>query len=209
MSVSNPFSSTVIKFPDPRREHSSDITFDLSAPLEMQQQFFETGGLSFECLARTLRAAGIDPQGVPQTPDNIQRLAAVAQLFGIELPESDPLADDAGPNALPKWRLKRVTDYIEANICERLLLPDLAAIAGLSRMYFASQFRISTGLRPHDYVLQRRIARAQALMSKTSLSLVDVAFDVGFQTQAHFTTAFKKLVGMPPARWRRNRQCLT
>ena len=48
-------------------------------------------------------------------------------------------------NALPKWRLKRVQDYVEAHSDKALTLADFAAVAGLSRMYFAGQFRAATG----------------------------------------------------------------
>ena len=104
---------------------------------------------------------------------------------------------------LPDWRLSRVVAYVEANLAEPISLADLAVVAGMSRMYFASQFRAATGLKPHDYVLRKRIERAQHLLSGTSEALVEVALAVGFQTQAHFTTVFKKLVGATPRRWRR------
>jgi AraC-like DNA-binding protein len=61
-------------------------------------------------------------------------------------------------------------------------------------MHFASQFRAATGLRPHDFVMRRRIERAEELLRDTALPLVEVALSVGFQTQAHFTTVFRALV---------------
>jgi AraC family transcriptional regulator len=105
---------------------------------------------------------------------------------------------------MPKWRLIRVLKHIDANIGAPIPLPNLAAAAGLSRMYFARQFRAATGLRPHDYVLRKRIERAQRLLTETSDSLVDIALGVGFQTQAHFTTVFKRIVGNTPCQWRRD-----
>ncbi|MEQ1954049.1 AraC family transcriptional regulator [Mesorhizobium sp. CN2-181] len=104
--------------------------------------------------------------------------------------------------ALQKWRLKRVLAHIDENLGEAVSLADLARAAGLSRMYFAARFRAATGLRPHDYLLQRRIERAKELLSRTEETLVNIALDVGFQTQAHFTTVFKKFAGSTPGRWR-------
>ena len=104
---------------------------------------------------------------------------------------------------LPKWRLMRVVTYIETNIGGRITLANLAATAGLSRMYFAKQFRATTGMRPHDFVLHKRIARAQQMLAATSDTLVDIALSVGFQTQAHFTTVFKKFAGNTPYQFRR------
>jgi AraC-like DNA-binding protein len=112
--------------------------------------------------------------------------------------------DRSAESALHKWRLIRVLGYIDANIAEPITLANLAAAAGLSRMYFARTFRAATGLRPHDYVLHKRIERAQQMLADTSDSLVDVALSVGFQTQAHFTTVFKRIVGNTPCQWRRD-----
>jgi AraC family transcriptional regulator len=105
-------------------------------------------------------------------------------------------------NGLVKWRLKRVQDFIEAELSEPLSLADLARCAGLSRMHFAAQFRAATGMRPHEYVVRRRIQRAQEMLLTTAEPLVEVALSVGFQTQAHFTTVFRRLLGETPGRWR-------
>jgi AraC family transcriptional regulator len=106
-------------------------------------------------------------------------------------------------SALPKWRLKRVQEYVNAHLDEALSLADLAAVAGLSRMYFAGQFRAATGYRPHDYLLYQRVESAKSILSTTDIPLAEVALSVGFQAQAHFSTVFKRLTGQSPARWRR------
>ncbi len=106
---------------------------------------------------------------------------------------------------LARWRLKRVTEYVEAGLAEPLSLADLAAAAGLTRMHFAAQFRAATGVPPHEYVLRRRIERAQEMLLEKDASLVDIALSVGFQTQSHFTTVFKRFTGQPPRAWRQSR----
>ncbi|RXG86212.1 AraC family transcriptional regulator [Bradyrhizobium vignae] len=136
------------------------------------------------------------------------RLAIAIRRFGLR-----PTADEARASArasghdrqvqaLQKWRLKRVLDYIDAHLSCRIPLADLAAVAGLSRMHFASQFRVATGLRPHEFLLQRRVRRAEELMKDTRMSIFEIALTVGFQTQAHFTTVFKRFTGFTPRRWR-------
>lgn len=120
-------------------------------------------------------------------------------------------ADGAQPGAvrrrpcgeLPKWRMKRVVDYVDANFGQPVTLGDLAAVAKLTRMHFAAQFRAATGLRPHEYLLRRRIDEAKRLLQDDSLGIVEIALSVGFQTQAHFTTVFGRFVGDTPHRWRR------
>jgi len=107
---------------------------------------------------------------------------------------------------LARWRLRRVMEYVEANLAETVSLADLAAAAGLTRMHFAAQFRAATGLPPHEYLLRRRIERAQEMLAEDRESLVDIALSVGFQTQSHFTSVFKRFVGQPPRAWRQ-RHC--
>ncbi|HEV7448042.1 MAG TPA: AraC family transcriptional regulator [Steroidobacteraceae bacterium] len=106
---------------------------------------------------------------------------------------------------LAQWRLKRAIDYVEARLDESVSLADVASSAGLTRMHFAAQFRAATGLRPHEYLLRRRIERAQEMLLGTAMSLVEVALSVGFQTQAHFTSVFKRYAGQPPRAWRESR----
>ena len=103
---------------------------------------------------------------------------------------------------LARWRLRRVTEYVEANLAEPVSLADLALAAGLTRMHFAAQFRAATGLPPHEYLLRRRIERAQEMLIADEESLVEIALAVGFQTQSHFTSVFKRFVGQPPRAWR-------
>jgi AraC family transcriptional regulator len=103
---------------------------------------------------------------------------------------------------LQKWRLKRVVEYVDLHLSAKMTLAELAEVAGLSRMHFASQFRAATNLRPHEFVLRRRVLRAQELLQNTTTPIVEIALTVGFQTQAHFTTIFKRFVGSTPNRWR-------
>jgi AraC family transcriptional regulator len=104
---------------------------------------------------------------------------------------------------LPRWRLKRAIDYFDTRLAESIHLADVASAAGLTRMHFAAQFRAATGLSPHEFLLRRRIERAQEMLVGTDMSVVDIALSVGFQTQSHFTTVFKRFAGQPPQTWRR------
>jgi AraC family transcriptional regulator len=105
---------------------------------------------------------------------------------------------------LVRWRLKRAIDYIEAHLAEPVTLADVASAAGLTRVYFSAQFKIATGLRPHEYLVRRRIERAQEMLVGDGAPIVDVALSVGFQTQAHFSTVFKHFVGQSPHAWRQS-----
>lgn len=159
-----------------------------------------------ERLSQALGPAGIELGAIDGTVENAMRLAVVASLFDFRIPTPAAPRQKRFGSALPKWRLMRVLEFIDANLSEPIALADLAAAAGMSRMYFASQFRTATGIRPHEFVLRKRIERAQRLLLTTSEALVEIALSVGFQTQAHFTTVFKKIVGSTPYQWRRDQR---
>jgi AraC-like DNA-binding protein len=76
-----------------------------------------------------------------------------------------------------------------------------AQVADLSRMHFAKPFRAATGCRPHNYLLYQRIESATATLSSTDMPLAEIALNVGFQAQAHFSTVFEHLTGETAARW--------
>jgi AraC family transcriptional regulator len=128
-------------------------------------------------------------------------LAIIARILGRSVPLSCSEAVRRTHSLIP-WRLKRVESYIDAHLAEPMRLADLAQAAGLTRMHFAAQFRSATGLRPHEYVLRQRIERAKTLLIDSEMALVAIALAVGFQTQAHFTTVFRRFALTTPHQWR-------
>jgi AraC family transcriptional regulator len=105
-------------------------------------------------------------------------------------------------DGLPKSKLRQVIEYINENLEQDLTLAKLAAIVGLSPNYFVSKFKRSTGLPPHQYVLNCRIERAKALLAENHLPIIEVCHRVGFQSSSHFTTVFRRLMGTTPKRYR-------
>jgi AraC family transcriptional regulator len=112
---------------------------------------------------------------------------------------------EAGP-ALSGRPLAHVLDTIDDRIADDLSLAELAAVADLSPMHFARLFRRAVGVSPHQYVLQRRMARAQALLGLTQHRLADIALAVGFSSQSHMTAVFTKGLGVSPLRYREQRR---
>jgi AraC-like DNA-binding protein len=131
-----------------------------------------------------------------------EHLTAIMRWLSERLQVHSDALRPLAPTGLTKWRLKRVLTYIDEHICESITLATLARVAGLSRMYFAAQFRAATGCRPHECILRKRIELAQQLLLETSESLVSISLAVGFQSQAHFSTVFKRFAGLPPNQWR-------
>jgi len=103
---------------------------------------------------------------------------------------------------LPRYRLKRVIDYIDENLSDDLALAQLAAVSGMSPHYFAELFRQSTGKPPHQYVLLRRIDLAKERLRDARRTVTEVGLDAGFQNPSHFARVFRKWVGISPSGFR-------
>ena len=104
-------------------------------------------------------------------------------------------------DGLPKYKLKRAIDYIQAGLAENISLEAMAAEVGISRFYFCRLFKKSTGITPHQYLIKCRIERAKVLLKQEKLSITDIAFEVGFSNQSHFTKHFKRLTGTTPKKF--------
>ncbi len=102
--------------------------------------------------------------------------------------------------ALTGAQLGRVAEYLHANLAEDVGLEALAGQAYVSPFHFARLFRAATGVSPHRFVLHLRVSYAQRLIrSRRARTFTEVAAASGFFDQAHFTKAFKRLVGVTPS----------
>lgn len=105
--------------------------------------------------------------------------------------------------SLPAWRERRIRELMEAQVGHHLPLERLAKECDLSVRHFTRAFRLSTGLSPHRYLLQLRLARARRLLLDPTLRLNDIANSCGFADQSHFTRVFSGAEKMTPGKWRR------
>lgn len=112
---------------------------------------------------------------------------------------------DLPERGLSRRHLHLVQDFIRDYLATDISLGDLAHLTGLSPSTFAKGFKRSTGLPPHQYLIQRRVARAKELLSSAALSVAEVAQAVGFFDQSHLIRHFKYWVGMTPKDYRRSR----
>ncbi len=102
--------------------------------------------------------------------------------------------------AREKSVVKKVSDYIHDNISEKITLTELSEYAGLSRYYLLRIFRNETGMPPHSYLESLRISKAKKLI-ETNLPLVQVAMELGFSDQSHFSNSFKRFTGITPRQY--------
>jgi AraC-like DNA-binding protein len=103
----------------------------------------------------------------------------------------------------PRWRIRRVLAFMEANLATAIRADDLAAEACLSSTYFSRLFQRMVGETPFGYLRRLRIERAQQLMLSTEKSLGEIARECGLANKSYLTTRFRQVVGITPAVWRR------
>ena len=149
-------------------------------------------------LVRLLSEAVDDPDPSTQLYGDGLVTAIAARLFALR-----PAARVEDGKGLAPWRLRRVIDYMEAHLPDRVDLAHLAQLVGLSTSHFSRAFKASTGMAPYQWQLNARIQRAQTQLINTDASLDQVAEANGFADAVHFGRRFRRLTGAAPASWRR------
>ncbi|MDJ0594402.1 MAG: AraC family transcriptional regulator [Pleurocapsa sp. MO_226.B13] len=100
--------------------------------------------------------------------------------------------------------LVRVTEYINEHLSQGIKLEDLASHIGITQFHFSRLFKKSTGMSPHQYVMQQRIERAKQLLKTADISIADIALDCGFSSQSHLGKYFRQLTGITPKAYRQS-----
>jgi AraC-like DNA-binding protein len=141
--------------------------------------------------------------GLPLAAERLANVVAVHLLRCVPSPQQPARSDR---NGLPRTKLRAVLEYVEDYLDASPTLEQMAAVARLSPTYFASQFKRTTGLPPYRYVIGRRIERAKQLMlTARDVSLAEVALHVGFSDQSQFSHHFKRVIGVTPGEFKRQR----
>jgi AraC-like DNA-binding protein len=99
-------------------------------------------------------------------------------------------------------RLRRVLAFMETHLDEDLPLSRVAAIAGYGSHNFSTWFHQCTGSTFSAYLQEKRIAKAQELLTQTQHPIIDIALACGFGSISQFYRAFQNTTGIPPAQYR-------
>jgi len=151
-------------------------------------------------IALSLALALDNPAGAD--PLLMEHLGIALACSVVKLLGAAPVRQDR-PLAPP--HLRRVFDHIERSLGRSdLSVEELAGVAHLSPYHFSRAFKLATGMAPHRFVLERRVARARLHLGAGRESIAEIAYATGFSSQAHFSSMFQRFTGMTPKQYRQS-----
>ncbi len=123
-------------------------------------------------------------------------------LFLSQLVESSAHQRTQNVRRLRDFYIKEALTFIEDNYHRDVSVEEIAAFCGLNRSYFGKVFRETMGESPQTFLLHYRMAKAAQLLKETRLSVGEIAQQVSYDNQLHFSRAFKNVHGISPREYR-------
>lgn len=102
--------------------------------------------------------------------------------------------------------IQNITQYLDKHYMEAISLQNLGNIFHISHYYLSHIFKIETGISPMKYVMYRRIGEAQNMLMNTDKTIGTISETLGFGDNCHFSSMFKKYVGITPTQYRKHFQ---
>lgn len=107
------------------------------------------------------------------------------------------------PAKLFRYKLQPILHYILANLDKEISVENLAAMACLSTDHFSRTFKSIIGMSPNEYIIVKRVEKAQALLLTTELSQAEIMEEAGIKNISYFTRVFKKHTNLTPSAFRK------
>ena len=115
------------------------------------------------------------------------------------------ISREVARGGLAPWQVERICNYLQEHLADDVRLDDLAGLLGISSFHLCRAFRKATGMPPHRWRMQRRVERARQMLADGDLPVAEIALSVGYDDPSQFAAAFRKIVGVSPAQYRRER----
>lgn len=93
--------------------------------------------------------------------------------------------------------------YINKNYNKKLTLQHVANKLHISKNYLCHLFKVQTGYKFCEYINLQRVNKAKELIKENKKTFEFISFDCGFSSQSHFSTTFKKYVGLTPNEYKK------
>ena len=140
--------------------------------------------------------------GMPELYAQAATQFLAVHLLSMQSGWPDLSQDKRSPGTLESRQLAHVLEYMNVHYKDALSLDKLAEEARVSRFHFVRLFKEKVGIPPHHYLIKIRMEAAAALLRDTDLSVMEIAFDCGYQSAAHFSAAFQKHFSQSPRLYR-------
>jgi AraC family transcriptional regulator len=173
--------------------HSANDISNIPASLYFENDQLKT---TLQKLRSVVDGSGIDDPAYAETL-GLLLLWELQRAAGPQRSQPKPVR-----GGLTALQIKRVKEFVDAQISYDITISDLAALVGLSHFHFIRAFKDSVGLSPYQYVLSARVGVAVEMLSKGGLS-IDVALAVGFSDASQLNRVFRKVIGVTPTAFRR------
>ena len=113
------------------------------------------------------------------------------------------LLDETTESTAGGDRIAQAIRYMNRHLFEPIGVQDAAAAVSLSPSHFSRQFKARTGYSPYEYIVLRRIDKAKYMLASTELSVKEIAYATGYNSEENFIHSFRKNVGVAPGIFRK------
>jgi len=108
-------------------------------------------------------------------------------------------------SSIVKYNIQPILLYIQNNLERDIFVTELADMACFSKDHFSRVFKSITGMAPCDYIIRKRIERAQFLLLTTDMEQKEIIEQTGFKSASYFSRIFKKHTSYSPEKYRKQR----
>ena len=99
-------------------------------------------------------------------------------------------------------QIVKCMDYIDQHLHEKISMEELADYVNLNETYLSKLFRKETGCSVSEYIRDKKVEEAKALLRYSEKSSIEIATDLGFSSHSYFISVFKKVTGETPKEYR-------
>lgn len=132
----------------------------------------------------------------------LETIGIIGQLFSRFL-NTDPTCTN---NNLPGYNIHPILVHIQNNLTEDISIEELAGMACMSKDHFTRIFKSITGMPPCEFIIRKRIEKAQLFLLTTDIPINQIIDRAGFKTTAYFCRIFKKYTSFTPEEYRKKRE---
>ena len=131
------------------------------------------------------------------------RSAMLELLIAICEKYAEPISEERESGSHSERYVKKVIEYLNENLTERITLDDIASVCGVTKFHLAREFKHYTGQSVFEYLNAVRCKRADACL-RAGMTATEAAFECGFESLSYFSRVYKRIRGVSPSERKRS-----